>query len=53
MNEIVSHGKPLYKQGLCICGFPSGLSDLNSQEIVLKCPRGYRAIKFRLEKVGV
>lgn len=34
--------------GFYICGFSSGLSD--TQEIVLKCPRGCKAIRFRVEK---
>ncbi|KAI4477101.1 hypothetical protein M0804_012922 [Polistes exclamans] len=39
-----------YRKGLYICGFPSGSSNVYSQEIVLKCPRGYKAIRFRVEK---
>lgn len=34
--------------GLYICGFSSGSS--GAQEIVLKCPRGCKAIRFRVEK---
>lgn len=40
----------IHKKGFCICGFSSGLFDVNSQEIVLKYPRGYKAIKFRMRK---
>lgn len=34
--------------GSDIRGLPSGLSD--TQEIVLKCPRGCKAIRFRVEE---
>lgn len=37
--------------GSYIRGLPSGLSD--TQEIVLKCPRGCKAIRFRVEEESV
>lgn len=48
--HIQCHWKTGYAWGLYICGFPSGSSGANSQEIVLEYPRGYRAIGFRVEK---